>query len=125
RTSAGAGRLTTAALQFGPSARCAAGCWCLSGTETCGCRGIPGGCVCLSSLRRLMRGMSAWRSVSGSNEFQRESMMMLRTLVVAAIGLLSMFPCVARERYAVQGEPCDGYPRLAIETMRGMCAVLV
>ena len=52
-------------------------------------------------------------------------MMMLRTLVVAAIGLLSMFPCVARERYAVQGEPCDGYPRLAIETMRGMCAGLV
>ncbi|MGQ4659599.1 PQQ-dependent sugar dehydrogenase [Lysobacter sp. F6437] len=52
-------------------------------------------------------------------------MTMLRALVVAATCLLSVLPCAARERYAVQGESCDGYPRLAIETMRGMCAGLV
>ncbi|MGH8074768.1 MAG: PQQ-dependent sugar dehydrogenase [Lysobacter sp.] len=50
---------------------------------------------------------------------------MLRILAVAATCLLSVLPCAARERYAVQGESCDGYPRLAIETMRGMCAGLV
>ena len=52
-------------------------------------------------------------------------MTMLRTWAVAAMCLLSVLPCAARERYAVQGASCDGYPRLAIETMRGMCAGLV
>ncbi len=50
---------------------------------------------------------------------------MLHTFAVVATCLLSMLPCAARERYAVQGPSCDGYPRLAIETLRGMCAGLV
>jgi glucose/arabinose dehydrogenase len=52
-------------------------------------------------------------------------MRILRTLAVAAVCLLSVLPCAARERYAVQEPSCDGYPRLAIETLRGMCAGLV
>jgi len=49
----------------------------------------------------------------------------LRVCLLIALWLLPVMAGAARERHAVQGAPCGGYPRLAIETMRGMCAGLV
>jgi len=49
----------------------------------------------------------------------------LRVCLLIALWLLPAMAGAARERHAVQGAPCGGYPRLAIETMRGMCAGLV
>ena len=49
----------------------------------------------------------------------------MRNLRVCALLLLCGLPALvgaARERHAVEGDTCGGYPRLAIETMRGMCA---
>lgn len=50
----------------------------------------------------------------------------LHGCVLIVLCMLSALPCAAaRELHAVQGPPCGGYPRLAIETLRGMCAGLV
>ncbi len=52
----------------------------------------------------------------------------LRTLRVCMLLVLCGLPvlaCAARERHVVEAGTCGGYPRLAIETMRGMCAGLV
>lgn len=49
----------------------------------------------------------------------------LRILLLIACWLAPVVHGAARERHAVQGEPCDGYPRLAIGTLPGMCAGLV
>lgn len=49
----------------------------------------------------------------------------LRNCVLTLLGMLLLAPCAARELHAVQGPPCDGYPRLAIGALRGMCAGLV
>ena len=48
----------------------------------------------------------------------------LRTCLIV-LCLLAVFPCAARELHAVHGPACGGYPRLAIDTLRGMCAGLV
>lgn len=45
--------------------------------------------------------------------------------MLISLWLLPVVLCAARERHAVEGEPCGGYPRLDIETLRGMCAGLV
>lgn len=44
-------------------------------------------------------------------------------LIVLAASVV--LPAAARERHVVRGPLCGGYPRLAIDTMRGMCAGLV
>lgn len=49
----------------------------------------------------------------------------LRTCLLVCLWLLPVLSCAARERHAVQGQACDGYPRLAIGTLPGMCAGLV
>lgn len=49
----------------------------------------------------------------------------LRVCVLVCLWLLPVWLCAARERHAVDGASCGGYPRLAIGTMRGMCAGLV
>lgn len=49
----------------------------------------------------------------------------LRVCVLACLSLLPALACAAREPHAVQGAPCGGYPRLAIDTLPGMCAGLV
>lgn len=52
--------------------------------------------------------------------------MLRRRLPLLVLLMLSpLMADAARERHAVDGAPCDGYPRLAIETLRGMCAGLV
>lgn len=49
----------------------------------------------------------------------------LRTCLLICLWLLPGLSAAARELHAVRDGACDGYPRLAIETMRGMCAGLV
>src|SRR5690606_28832307 len=49
----------------------------------------------------------------------------LRTCLLICLWLLPGLPGAARELHAVRDGACDGYPRLAIATMRGMCAGLV
>lgn len=49
----------------------------------------------------------------------------LSACVLAALWLAAVMPSAARERHAVDGEPCDGFPRLAIGTLPGMCVGLV
>lgn len=51
--------------------------------------------------------------------------MRLRAGLLVCLMLMPVALCAARERHAVTGASCDGYPRLAIDTMRGMCAGLV
>lgn len=49
-------------------------------------------------------------------------MQSLRICVLLLLCCLPVLVCAARERHAVEGDACGGYPRLAIETMPGMCA---
>ncbi|WP_101926490.1 MULTISPECIES: PQQ-dependent sugar dehydrogenase [Luteimonas] len=49
----------------------------------------------------------------------------LRVCALIVLWLLPVLLSTARERHAVEATPCGGYPRLAIGTMRGMCAGLV
>ena len=64
-----------------------------------------------------MRGTFSFLAVRGVASFRS----------LALIGLcLAVLPVAARERYVVvDGATCDGYPRLTIGTLRGMCAGLV
>ncbi|MBS7456023.1 PQQ-dependent sugar dehydrogenase [Coralloluteibacterium stylophorae] len=52
-------------------------------------------------------------------------MQSLRACVLIVLCLWPAATPFARERHAVEGVPCGGYPRLAIGTLRGMCAGLV
>ncbi|WP_394000168.1 PQQ-dependent sugar dehydrogenase [Luteimonas sp. WGS1318] len=49
----------------------------------------------------------------------------LRLGALSVLWLLPLMLYAARERHTLDGNSCGGYPRLAIETMRGMCAGLV
>ncbi len=49
----------------------------------------------------------------------------LRACLMVSLWLVPALTGLARERHAVEDALCDGYPRLAIETLRGMCAGLV
>ena len=50
----------------------------------------------------------------------------LRVCVLVLLWLSPVLASAARERHTLEeGASCDGYPRLAIGTMRGMCAGLV
>ncbi len=46
----------------------------------------------------------------------------LRVGLSACLCLAPLLQASARERHAVETAPCDGYPRLAIGTLPGMCA---
>jgi len=62
--------------------------------------------------------LSAARSVA----MIRATVPVLRACLLACLTLLPVASGTARERHAVEGPSCGGYPRLAIDTMRGMCA---
>ncbi|NYZ63233.1 PQQ-dependent sugar dehydrogenase [Luteimonas deserti] len=49
----------------------------------------------------------------------------LRPAALLVLCLVPLLAAGAREPHRVAGDACDGYPRLAIGTMRGMCAGLV